>query len=38
MDSQEKDGALGAIALEEEEDHGGIEGLGTKPKTIKGRR
>jgi hypothetical protein len=38
MDPQEKDGALGAIRLEEGEDYDGLDGSEVRPKTMKGRR
>lgn len=38
MDPQEKDGSVGAIRLDESEDHDGFEGSETRPKTMKGRQ
>ena len=37
MDHQEKDGAPGAIRLEEQDDYDGFEGSETRPKTMKGK-
>jgi len=38
MDCQEKDGALGAIRLEQEDDSDAFKDSETRPKTIKGKR
>jgi hypothetical protein len=38
MDCEEKDGALGAIRLEQEDDYDGLNVSETRPKTMKGKR